>query len=181
MSREYIITMTAENRVGILAAVTNAMAELGAELREASQTVVCGFFTMIFAAEFPEDREQQVILDHLRGVCGPFDIEVSMAPAIVTEASDSARTVKRLRLCGKDVPGILRRIGVKMSMDQIDIIGMHAWRVGSDRFELVMKLAIPDGYPLEELPEDLRNLEPEWQLEVELDDYQPASAFTNET
>ena len=35
MSKEYIITMTAGNRTGILSAVTKAMAELGADLREA--------------------------------------------------------------------------------------------------------------------------------------------------
>ena len=54
MAREYIITMTAENRVGIMSAVTKAMTELGGDLREASQTVVRGFFTMIFSAEFPD-------------------------------------------------------------------------------------------------------------------------------
>ena len=56
MPKEYIITMTAANRVGILAAVTNAMAELDADLKEARQTVVRRFFTMIFSAEFPKSR-----------------------------------------------------------------------------------------------------------------------------
>ena len=44
--KEWIIIMAAANRAGILAAVTKAMAELGGDLREASQTVVRGFFTM---------------------------------------------------------------------------------------------------------------------------------------
>ena len=66
MDREYIITMTAVNRVGILAAVTKAMAELGGDLREASQTVVRGFFTMIFSSEFPADLAPDVIIDHLQ-------------------------------------------------------------------------------------------------------------------
>lgn len=181
--REYIITMTAENRVGILAAVTNAMSELGADLLETSQTVVRGYFTMIFAAQFPDDREQSVILDHLRDVCRPFGIEVSMTPqAVDLSTSDtSRRTVKRLKLFGRNVPGVLRRIGVKMSINQIDIVGMHAWKEGEDRFEMVMRIAIPDSYRPEDLAEELRSIDDAWELEVELDDYHPASSFTNET
>ena len=58
--------MTAGNRTGILSAVTKAMAELGADLREASQTVVRGYFTMIFSAEFPDTMDEKVIRDHLQ-------------------------------------------------------------------------------------------------------------------
>ncbi len=66
MARELIITMAAANRAGILAAVTKAMSELGGDLREASQTVVRGYFTMIFSAEFPDQIDQTLIRDHLR-------------------------------------------------------------------------------------------------------------------
>ena len=72
MAREFIITMTAANRVGILSAVTKAMADLGGDLREASQTVVRGFFTMIFSAEFPDQTSPHVITDHLQDVGRPF-------------------------------------------------------------------------------------------------------------
>lgn len=181
MSREYIITMTAENRVGILAAVTNAMAELGAELLEASQTVVAGYFTMIFAAEFPENREQQVILDHLRDVCRPFGIEVTVS---AKSDSVSSPTVviepQRLRLTGRNVPGILRKIAVRMSTTGIDILAMHAFREGPDRFGTVMKLAVPEGTDAEAFCDELRELGAEWELEAVLESYSENSAFTDE-
>ena len=69
MAKELIITMAAANRAGILAAVTKAMSELGGDLREASQTVVRGFFTMIFSAEFPDTMDQSVVRDHLQDAC----------------------------------------------------------------------------------------------------------------
>lgn len=81
MAREYIITMTAANRVGILSAVTKALSELGADLREASQTVVRGFFTMIFSAEFPDEMDPVVITDHLQDVCRSFGIDVNLKDA----------------------------------------------------------------------------------------------------
>lgn len=182
MPREYIITMTAENRVGILAAVTNAMGELGAELLEASQTVVSGYFTMIFAAQFPENCEQQIILDHLGDVCRPFGIDVTLTPRsdTTTEPGTATRVVKRLRLTGRNLPGILRKISVKMSMSDIDIVGMHAFRAGKDDFGIVMKVAIPESVDSTTIPEELSNIDPAWELTAVIDDYQDGAAFTNE-
>ena len=184
MSREYIITMTAQNRVGILAAVTNAMAELGAELHEASQTVVRDYFTMIFAAEFPDGHEERVIHDHLHDVCRPFGIEVSLTPRVPgTGQSASDVAMQRLRLRGRDVPGILRKIAATMSVNGVDIAGMHAWREegeGEGEFEMVMKLAVPDTVDVAAIVDDLRTGQPEWQLVAELDHYAPGSAFTDD-
>ncbi len=174
--------MTAENRVGILAAVTNAMGELGAELLECSQTVVSGYFTMIFAAQFPDDREQQVIQDHLTDVCRPFGIESTMSPVKAMETDEPATEVslKRLQLCGENVPGILRKIAVKMSLSQIDIIGVHAWKNTDGKFEAVMKIAVPVNVVHDDLPAQLQAIDPSWTLAAKLDDYQAGSMFTDE-
>ena len=78
MSKRYIITFMAANRVGILAAVTTSLAELGGDIQEVSQTVMQRFFTIIMSAEFPENRDPSVIIDHIRGVCRPFGVEVNL-------------------------------------------------------------------------------------------------------
>lgn len=182
MSREYIITMTAENRVGILAAVTNAMGELGAELLEGSQTVVSGYFTMIFAAEFPDNRESQVVLDHLHDVCRPFGIHVTLTEKSETAQSpdDSSSLVRRLSLSGRNVRGILRHIAVKMSLNQIDVLGLHAWREADDRFEMVMKILVPESFDEATLPAELAGMNPEWDLRVNLEEYAQGSRFTDD-
>ena len=114
MPKEYIITMTAGNRTGILSAVTKAMAELGADLREASQTVVRGYFTMIFSAEFPDRIEETVIRDHLQDACRPFDIEIRLRDPSTHLSAYSAATAEckpyRLRLGGRNQPGALRKL-----------------------------------------------------------------------
>lgn len=182
MTREYIITMTAENRVGILAAVTKAMGELGAELLEASQTVVSGYFTMIFSTMVPADREEHVIRDHLCDVCRPFGINVTVTARgeSTVEQATSARVIKRLRLSGKNLPGILRKIAVKMSMSGIDIVGMHAFREGEDDFGMVMKLAVPESVDPTQLPDELIGIDSTWQMTAKLEDYQDGAAFTSD-
>ena len=76
MANEFVLTMTAANRAGILSAVTRAMSDLDGDLRELSQTVVRGYFTMIFSAEFPDDLTEDVVREHVEDMCRPYGIEV---------------------------------------------------------------------------------------------------------
>ena len=160
MSKELIITMAAANRAGILAAVTRAMSELGSDLREASQTVVRGYFTMIFSAEFPDNMDISVVRDHLQDACRPFGIDLGVRDPsghlpIYTAATANTKQF-RLRIGGRDQPGALRRLSQVMSLKGIDITGMHALRTEEgDAFEMVLKLAVPPECTIESLLKDL--------------------------
>ena len=160
MAKELIITMAAANRAGILAAVTKAMAELQGDLREASQTVVRGFFTMIFSVEFPDSMDQSVVRDHLQDACRPFDIDLGIrdpsAHLPVYTAATANTKQFRLRVGGRNQPGALLRLSQVMSLKGIDITGMHAVRTEEGReFELVLKLAVPQDCTIESLVQDL--------------------------
>ena len=122
MAKEYIITMTAENRVGVMSAVTKAMTELGADLREASQTVVRGFFTMIFSAEFPDNIEAGVIRDHLHDAGRPFDIDINLKEGNAEKDETLAELrFYALRLGGDNKPDILRQLSSSIAMNRIDV------------------------------------------------------------
>lgn len=162
MPREYIITMTAANRVGILSAVTKAMSELGADLKEASQTVVHGYFTMIFCAEFPDTLESCVIVDHLQDVCRPFGIDVNLKDPAAEgprEKQPQSERLFTLRVGGDNQPGILRELSAAISLRRIDIAGMHAVRTRTgEGFEMVMKIAVPAHFDLQQLLDDLNRI-----------------------
>ena len=173
MSKEYIITMTAGNRTGILSAVTRAMAELGADLREASQTVVRGFFTMIFSTEFPDSMDPSVVRDHLLDACRPFGIELSVRDPsahlpVYTAATANTRQY-RLRLGGRNQPGVLRKLSQVMSLKGIDITGMHAVRTDEGQaFEMVLKLALPQDCSVEGLLQELNDAGRDFEVTAEL-------------
>src|SRR4051812_39692829 len=50
----YVVTVTAADRVGIVESVTGTVLAEGGNVLELSQTVMRGFFTIILAVEFPE-------------------------------------------------------------------------------------------------------------------------------
>lgn len=174
MSQEYIITLTAVNRVGILSAVTIALAELEAELREASQTVVRGYFTMIFSAEFSRDIEASLIRDHLQDACRMFQLDITV------NQSSGERDEKRildarhysLRLGGSNRKGVLRELSACISRRQVDIAGMHAVRThGNEGFEMVMKIAIPADFNLDALISELNQVGQPFDMTAEANPY----------
>lgn len=148
MARELIITMTAANRMGILSAVTRAMSDLGADLLEASQTVVRGYFTMIFNAQFPDNLSNDVICEHLSDAGRPFDIGVTVsdAPENAQVDVEQFQVIHSIRLGGKNQPGLLRNLSTVMAKQEVDIIGMRAIQTSDGGFEMRMKVSVnPDG------------------------------------
>jgi len=162
MARRYIITLMASNRVGILAAVTTALAELGGNLKEVSQTVMQKFFTIILAAEFPDHRDPQVIVDHLRDIGRPFGLEVSLKDPSLEELQDDppAGCEKyMLSITGEDQPGMVRQISARLSSEGIDITDLYARRNDLDgSFVMVMELQVPPGVNANALQSDLEQL-----------------------
>ncbi len=152
--------MTARNRVGILSSVTRAMSELGGDLREASQTVVRGYFTMIFSAEFPDNLDEEIVRDHLLDACRPFEIELTFnIPTRETHAEPAAPVrLHVLRLGGDNQPGILRQLSALISMQGIDITGMNAVRARQGGgFEMIMKVAVPETLNTDEFLRELNS------------------------
>lgn len=162
MPKQYIMTLMAVNRVGILSALTNALDDLGGNILELSQAVIRRFFTMIVAVEFPPERDPQVIVEHIRSVCRPFGVDVSFKdpeqeslPEPRSEADSSDRYV--LTVTGADRKGALRQITRRLAQEGVDIIDLHGIRDDADmQFSAFMELVAPIGIDLLGIVHDLQ-------------------------
>lgn len=151
MAKQYIMTLMAVNRVGVLSALTTALDDLGGNLIELSQAVMRGFFTMIVAVEFPPDRDPDLILEHIRSVCGPFGVEIAikdpdeeMMPEPPDDTLDADRYI--LSVTGPDQKGALRQITRRLAQEGVDIVDLHG--IVDDartRFSAFMELIAPAG------------------------------------
>ena len=163
MPKLYIMTVLAANRTGILAALANALDELGGNLRDVSQAVVHQFFAMIMAAEFPDDQSPEVIADHIGAVCRAFGANVTVVdPTLAlgmegnTEPTHKERYV--LTLAGRDRPGILRFLAHRLALDGIDLVDLQGRLQDSTQtFLSAMDLAVPRGVDALQLCDDLRH------------------------
>ena len=170
MTKRYLISVMAANRVGILTALTNALEELGANLVEVQQNVMQQFFTLMLAADFPEQRTPDVVVDHIRGICRPFGGDVIIKdPQIEKLQSETDQECwnGQLSLMGEDKPGTMRRITARIAQDGIDIISLHAARSDDGQYLFDMSLSIPDVVDTARLEEDLSGLVQTVTLSVE--------------
>jgi glycine cleavage system transcriptional repressor len=151
----------AANRVGILAALSNALDELGGNIHELNQAVMGRYFAFIMAADFPRDRHADVIVDHIQAVCRPFGIEVTLKSVETDEIDEeplepTPSNRYLLAMGGTDRPGILRTIAHRLAQDGIDVVDLHGARShSSPMFDAWMELAVPVGVDVLRLLRDL--------------------------
>ena len=162
MAKLYIMTVLAANRTGILAALANSLDELGGNIRDVSQAVIHKFFAMIMAAEFPENQDPEVIVDHIRAVCRPFGAMVTLRDPSIdsgfdgeTEPTPKERYV--LTLSGVDRPGVLRFLAHRLAIDGIDLVDLQGRHRDLDNtFLTAMEISVPPGTDALVLCEELR-------------------------
>jgi glycine cleavage system transcriptional repressor len=163
-SRQYVMTVMAANRVGILAALATALDELGGGFVDLSLAIMRDHFTIIMAVEFPENRHPDVIVDHLRAVGRPFGLEVMLKDPAADPPEEPLAPAEEaqdflLRVQGQDKPGVLRRITLRLAQEGIDIVDLYGERNdATGTFETCLALRAPLGVASPRLQADLEHL-----------------------
>ncbi|MCP4640459.1 MAG: ACT domain-containing protein [bacterium] len=107
LTAHYVVSVVARDRVGIIADVSQALYDLGANLEAMSQTVVWDWFTMLICAAFPEGVTTS---DIRTAVEGAGDFEAIVLPQGGPSPGSEVRGEPfMVTVMGEDRPGILRR------------------------------------------------------------------------
>jgi predicted amino acid-binding ACT domain protein len=140
----YIVTVTAADRVGIVYSVSGTLRDQGGNIRELSQTVMRGYFTIILEVEFPEPRDGKALIEAITERGKRFDLTVAVlevSPAgVETPVADGERFI--LTVLGADAPGNIHGIAGCLAAHGVNIVDLHA-RVDGTRFALVMEAFLP--------------------------------------
>ena len=172
MSQRYLISMTACNRPGVLAVITNSLAELGGNTLELKQSLVFDHISLLASIDFPDHRAENVIVDHLLSAGQSFDLEVVLKslPEEKPESnfnSDGYRAF--LKIHGTDKPGVVRKICSIMGKQLIDIRDFYAvGDEGKETFSMAAELLIPNRTNYEHVETELQNLAKENGFEASL-------------
>ncbi len=142
---QYIVTVTASDRVGIVQNVAGSLRESGGNILELSQTVMRGFFTIILAVEFDQRREIAAIESEIAEKGKRFELEVNVLE--VSNATPNRKPEPEgeryiLTVLGKDQPGNIAGIAGCLANLGVNILDLHA-RVDGDRFSLIMEAFLP--------------------------------------
>lgn len=154
--KEYIITVMAQDRVGIIRDVSSALARLDGNITRMSQTVMRGYFTLIVAVEMPDERTQLEIRQAIErtGQVGEFEVNVRpYVAAPVCESCAAERFV--LSMQGGDRKGIIAGATGYLADRGINIEDVYAY-IHEGRALILAQVSVPLKIDIEELQAGLQ-------------------------
>lgn len=171
MKIPYVISVMARDRVGIVADVTTAIKLLHGNLADMSQTVLCGYFTMILIAEFPEDITPEILADALKAVEGetPFQIGIQrpLGDAVPAEVPENKDNQYVLTAVGPDKIGLVATVTEYLRQKSINIEDLSTC-VDHGVYTMVLLLDLPTGTDVARLKHSLQIAMENIALNVEL-------------
>jgi predicted amino acid-binding ACT domain protein len=165
---EYIITVMAQDRVGIVRDVSAALADLGGNVTHVSQTVMRGYFTLIMSVWMPDERSQLEIRQAVERKGEIGELEVNVRPFIACEDCVTCPSERfALSLSGKDQKDIIARATTYLANRNINIDDFYAYVIDG-KFIMLVQVSIPIGVNVEEIQTELAQVGREYDLVVHL-------------
>ncbi len=166
----YVVNVVADDRPGIVAAVSKAIEQLGGNIDACSQTVLGGYFTLIMIVSFPEQLDPEAIAESIKKADTSgrgYDVVVrpTISPDEFVDRPESDRFV--ITAFGKDQPGIVRRFSEYLAGKDINIVDLYGDHSG-DEFVLIGQLEIPKSWDIRMLQADLEQIGQELGFTVKL-------------
>lgn len=163
---QYAIAAIGGDRPGIVAALGEALLQLGGNIDDSSMTILGGHFAMLLVVNAEAGREE------LQAALGPvaeeFDLLLEVRPAAHHAFSREERDDYVVAAYGPDKPGLVSRISRVLADASANITDFGS-RLGADNtFAMWFNVSLADGTDLEALRERLAAAGRELALDVRL-------------
>lgn len=152
-----VLNVMADDRPGIIAAVSGVITNLGGNIDACSQTVLGGYFTQILVVSFPKTVAPDDLTGRVQKAAPPGGaLQVAarpyVAPAATAKRDPSERFV--ITALGKDNPGIIHRFSQYLAGKDINIVDLY-WDCAGEDFVLTAQVEIPKRWETALLQADL--------------------------
>jgi glycine cleavage system transcriptional repressor len=166
--KDYIVTVMARDRVGIVRDVSTALDGLGGNISHVSQTVMRGYFTLIVSVHMPDDRTQLEIRQAVERTGDVGEFEVNVRPFEEAAAQTPSQCERfTLTIQGNDRPGIIARVTNYLADEGINIDDFYAY-IKDSRFVMLAQVLIPAEMDTESVQTSLEQMGEEYQTIVHL-------------
>ena len=148
----------AEDRPGIVAAVSQAVLKLDGNIVALSQTVLNDYFTIILIADFPEKVSAEKLRECVEnaGSSGEFSVmSRPYQPSSTSSWFSSAESTQyMLTATGTDRKGIIHQISQSLATKGINILDIATY-LEADKFILVAQIVVPSDINVRCLQDEL--------------------------
>ena len=163
--REVVLSIMAKDRSGIVSEATGAIAELGGNLADLRESVLCGYFTMILIADFPAEYSLEKIGQ-----------EVALATSAKVSVEEFESNVEPLRkdeqtyilsAAGPDRAGLVAQVSRFCAEQGVNILDF-ASHVENEQYTMILQLDLSSISSVESFREKLKELKQSSQLNLVL-------------
>ena len=153
----FVISVLIQDQVGVLNSITKTIFDLKGNISEIRQTVVCGFFHLIFESFHPESVTRELLhqkLDEsLNGAAGIVVLDNPKHAAEPVPAGSKFIIMSR----GEDKPGCIYTMSTFLVERGINIEDWFVEREGN-QVSYVVKIVIPDHVDFRKLQTEFREM-----------------------
>ena len=165
---DYIVTVMARDRVGIVADVSSALTGLDGNITHLSQTVLRGYFTLIISVDMPPERTQLHICQAVERSGEVGELAVGVRPYEECAASKHPDTERfALTMQGKDRKGIIAQTTRCLAERGINIDDFYCY-VHEKILLMLAQVSIPVEVDVEEAQRGLEEVGRKFGLAVHL-------------
>jgi glycine cleavage system transcriptional repressor len=168
VANEFIVSVMVKDRVGIVADISRALAGLGGNITDLSQTLLRGYFTLIISVETPPTVSADQVRDAVTQAGGPGEFGVWVKPYEPKEPVAAPQTERFvLSTRGRDKPGIIARVTGYLGGQRINIEDFYAHVVAGDLL-MVLHVSVPSELNIHQVQHDIEQVGLEFGLTVHL-------------
>lgn len=159
------VTVLGHDRPGIIAGVTEVLAELGGNLEDSSMTLLRGHFAMTMIVS--TDAAPDTVGTRVREVLAGSNLVVSVLELPAEDTAPRAGTEYLLSVHGADRPGIVSAVAGLLAANGGNVVDLTT-RLAGSLYVLVAGVVVPREVDIVELDAKLAELARELGVEASL-------------
>jgi len=154
----------AHDRPGIIAALSSAALDVGANLDDATMTRLHGAFANMLAVKAPDDEAIERLREKLEHVSREFDLQVSIDP--IPDEYVRLEPDHQVTVHGADRPGIVQRVTSALARHGANILDLKTRVAGPSGHSLYIMLLETSGGDWNALIADLAQVAEELDVRI---------------
>ncbi|MEM6285175.1 MAG: ACT domain-containing protein [Chloroflexota bacterium] len=170
MTNNFAISVMAEDRVGIIHAVSQKISEMGGDIADLSQTVLSSYFAMILLTSLPDDVTEGVLLSGLKSaeadVGVSLDVSIKALDTLPTKQPAQPADAYVLTASGTDRIGFVAAVTGFCAEHGINILDLDTR--AADGTYLMILLVDPGPADLTTLQQEIREFSTQQNMSVTL-------------
>lgn len=156
----YAISIMCRDRVGLVYEISKAISELNGNIADVRQSVLCGYFTMILLASFPQEVSKRAIERKFAEVDSKSETVIEavverIEEAVPASSSPTPENAYVLTASGNDRIGLVATVASFCAVNNINILDLST-TVSDGAYIMILLIVLDDRTSIEQVRTELQ-------------------------